>query len=222
MSYRNKDLRGVITIDGPSGAGKSTVAKKLAQQLGLRYLDTGALYRALALWLDQNGVAPQEGPELSSALQDLDMRLDGDKVFVFGKDWTSKIRTAEAGLKASEYSALPSVRSALLDLQRAQALAGPLVADGRDMGTVVFPLAPVKVYLTASAQTRAKRRQAELEDRGEFVPLQTLQKQMEDRDLADSQRKISPLKRPEGSFLIDSSQLDIDQVVQQIIDYIGG
>lgn len=210
-------LRGVVTIDGPGGAGKSTVARALAQQLGVKYLDTGALYRAVGLWLQSQGVEPQEGAQLTEALERLDLRLQDGRILVDGRDLTERVRSAEAGMVASRFGALRAVRAFLLDLQREQALCGPVVADGRDMGTVVFPLAPVKVFLTADARVRARRRVGELEQLGQPADLKEIEAQILARDLADSSRAIAPLKPAEDAVIIDSSDLTIEQVVDRLV-----
>lgn len=207
----------VITIDGPAGSGKSSVAKAVALELGLAYLDTGALYRALAYSLDQKGVPPEEGPDLDEALKDVTVSLSSGRVIVDGSDVTDYIRSPEVDGLSSLYSALPSVRERLLDLQREQALSGGLVTDGRDMGTVVFPLAPLKVFLTASIDVRAKRRWKELVSRGKETSLEEVAKDMVSRDKDDTSRACSPLVEPEGSIHLDSSDMTIDQVVSKIV-----
>ena len=213
----------VITIDGPAGAGKSSVAKEVAGRLGLSYLDTGALYRALAYALDKLGITPHEGRTLSSALRDLSVALVGGRVLVDGEDVTSLIRNPSVDSLASKYSALPSVRARLLDIQREQALGGGLVADGRDMGTVVFPLAPLKVFLTASEEVRAKRRYDELISRGQGgVIFDSVLEDIKARDRSDRERACSPLVEASDSILVDSSSMTVDQVVDRIVHLAEG
>lgn len=209
---------GVIAIDGPAGAGKSTVAKRVAAALGVNYLDTGALYRSLAYYLDSRSIPPQESEELLKALFDVNVDIDGTKVFLNGVDVSALIRTPAVDKIASLYSALPSVREKLLNLQREQALKGGLVADGRDMGTVVFPYAPVKIFLTASAEIRAKRRYEELCARGVSVDFDKILAEIRARDDADAKRAIAPLKQAEDAIVVDSSDMSIDEVVGVIVD----
>lgn len=214
-------LRGVVTIDGPGGAGKSTVARALAQRLGVQYLDTGALYRAVGLWLQNQGLEAVDSPDLAKALERLDLRLKNGRLWIDGRDVTDNLRSAEAGMVASRFGALPSVRAFLLDLQREQALGGPLVADGRDMGTVVFPLAPVKVFLTADARVRAQRRVGELERMGRPADLTVVEDQIRARDLADSTRTLAPLKPAEDAVTVDSSNMTVEQVVDRLVQLCG-
>lgn len=209
---------GVIAIDGPAGAGKSTVAKLVASKLGISYLDTGALYRALAYYLDSLAIPAQESPELRKALFDVTVEIRASSVFLNGMDVSSLIRTPAVDRIASLYSALPSVREKLLMLQRDQALKGGLVADGRDMGTVVFPYAPVKVFLTAQAEVRAQRRHDELAARGVKVEYRKLLDEILQRDEADVKRSIAPLKQAPGAVLLDSSAMNAEQVADAIAD----
>lgn len=209
---------GVIAIDGPAGAGKSTVAKLVASKLGISYLDTGALYRALAYYLDSLAIPAQESPELRKALFDVTVEVRGSSVFLDGTDVSSLIRTPAVDRIASLYSALPSVREKLLMLQRDQALKGGLVADGRDMGTIVFPYAPVKVFLTAQAEVRARRRYDELTARGVKTDYQKLLDEILQRDEADANRSIAPLKQAPGAVLLDSSAMNAEQVADTIAD----
>ncbi|WP_039879590.1 (d)CMP kinase [Jonquetella anthropi] len=208
---------GVIAIDGPAGAGKSTVARDLARRLGIRYLDTGAIYRAVALWLDGRGVPPCESPALRKALNDVTVRLENGRVEVNDADVTDKIRTPRVSDLASSYSALPSVRERLLALQREQALAGPLVADGRDMGTVVFPLAPLKIFLTASCDERANRRWKELKERGDAPSLEEMKASLARRDDQDEHRELSPLRPAPEAWELDSSNMTVEQVVEAVL-----
>lgn len=212
-----EDWTGVIAIDGPAGAGKSTVAKKVASELGIRYLDTGALYRALAFFLDRLSIPAEESEVLSKALSHVSVDICDNKVLLNDEDVSSFIRTPKVDKIASLYSALPTVREKLLSLQREQALKGGLVADGRDMGTVVFPYAPVKIFLTARAEVRAKRRFDELTERGLKVDYSKILEEIKQRDEADAHRAIAPLKQAADAVLVDSSEKTIDEVVEEIV-----
>lgn len=212
-----EDWTGVIAIDGPAGAGKSTVAKKVASELGIRYLDTGALYRALAFFLDRLSIPAEESEVLSKALSHVAVDICDSKVLLNDEDVSSFIRTPKVDKIASLYSALPTVREKLLSLQRVQALKGGLVADGRDMGTVVFPYAPVKIFLTARAEVRAKRRFDELTERGLKVDYSKILEEIKQRDEADAHRAIAPLKQAADAVLVDSSEKTIDEVVEEIV-----
>ena len=212
-----EDWTGVIAIDGPAGAGKSTVAKKVASELGIRYLDTGALYRALAFFLDRLSIPAEESEVLSKALSHVAVDICDSKVLLNDEDVSSFIRTPKVDKIASLYSALPTVREKLLSLQREQALKGGLVADGRDMGTVVFPYAPVKIFLTARAEVRAKRRFDELNERGLKVDYSKILEEIKQRDEADAHRAIAPLKQAADAVLVDSSEKTIDEVVEEIV-----
>ena len=212
-----EDWTGVIAIDGPAGAGKSTVAKKVASELGIRYLDTGALYRALAFFLDRLSIPAEESEVLSKALSHVAVDICVSKVLLNDEDVSSFIRTPKVDKIASLYSALPTVREKLLSLQREQALKGGLVADGRDMGTVFFPYAPVKIFLTARAEVRAKRRFDELTERGLKVDYSKILEEIKQRDEADAHRAIAPLKQAADAVLVDSSEKTIDEVVEEIV-----
>ena len=212
-----EDWTGVIAIDGPAGAGKSTVAKKVASELGIRYLDTGALYRALAFFLDRLSIPAEESEVLSKALSHVAVDICDSKVLLNDEDVSSFIRTPKVDKIASLYSALPTVHEKLLSLQREQALKGGLVADGRDMGTVVFPYAPVKIFLTARAEVRAKRRFDELTERGLKVDYSKILEEIKQRDEADAHRAIAPLKQAADAVLVDSSEKTIDEVVEEIV-----
>ena len=206
----------VIVLDGPAGAGKSSVARELAARIGVPFLDTGAIYRGITWWLDTKNIAPQDGPELECALRKFSISLPDTRVLVCGVDVTSDIRTPGMDQKVSSYAALEGVRGALLSLQRDQAVLG-LVAEGRDMGTVVFPNADLKIFLTASAEERAKRRYRERLDKGESADYEGILKQVIERDYLDSTRKVAPLKQAEDAVLLDSTGMPFDVVVAKIL-----
>lgn len=207
----------VVTIDGPAGAGKSSVAKRLAKLLGIRYLDTGAIYRAVAHRLDREGISSQEEEKIAEALASLDIRLEKEGIFVNGENVTGSIRSARIDRIVSGYAASKAVRDALLGLQRAQAEYGDLIADGRDAGSVVFPGADIKFFLTASSQARAERRYKELLRKGEAVVFKEVLAQIHERDNADSRREIAPLREPQGSFHLDTSLMDEGEVANQLL-----
>jgi len=204
----------VITIDGPSGAGKSTVARLLAEKLGIRYLDSGAIYRAVAYVLDKNGIPPEDGAELREALSKLTIHMEDGVITVNGKDVTDKIRTPYVSAIASRYSSLPVIRQSLLMIQRQQVQKSGLVAEGRDMGTVVFPEADVKFYLIANDKVRAERRWKELREKGQEVELDFIMDQIQKRDNNDSSRKTAPLMAAEDAVIFDTSDLSIQEVIE--------
>lgn len=214
----------VVTIDGPSGSGKGTIAQELAARLGWHRLDSGALYRAAGLAADRAGVALDDAAavaRLTGGLE-LDFRTAGgtETVQLDGADITDAIRTEAAGRAASEIAALPPVREALLGLQRGFARAPGLVADGRDMGTVVFPAATLKLFLTASAEERAKRRYKQLKEKGIDVSLRDLSRGIAERDERDASRKVAPLKPADDARVLDSTDLSPDDVVRQVLDWL--
>lgn len=211
----------IITIDGPSGSGKGTIGLMLAQELGFHFLDSGALYRVLALAATDRGMALDdvEGLTVIAAHMDVVFTRNNEgapQVLLDGEDVTHRIRTEEAGAGASQVAALPAVRDALLQRQRAFSTAPGLVADGRDMGTVVFPWAAVKIYLTASAEERAQRRYQQLLERGEDVSLAALVEQVKARDNRDMNRPVAPLRPAGDAIIIDSSRLGIDATYQAV------
>ena len=205
----------IVTIDGPAGAGKSTTAKAVAEKTGLPYLDTGALYRAVAWKLDKEGVAPEDGEKIAETLKDFKIEVAGGKVTADGEDVTRAIRTARVDSIVSAYAARPEVRDALTGFQRAQAVNG-LVADGRDMGTVIFPDAELKIFLTASAEERARRRCAEREAKGESADYDEILKQVIERDRYDMTREIAPLRPAQGCVILDSTDMSAAEVVDAI------
>ena len=214
------DLRAVITVDGPSGASKGTVCARLAEQLGWSLLDSGALYRITGLAASRKSIEFADESAVSAVAAGLDVVFEptptGVKVVLEGEDVTDIIRTEEVGSLASQVAALPPVREALLQRQRDFAQAGGLIADGRDMGTVVFPTAPVKVFLTASAEERGHRRYKQLLDKGFDASLPALIEDIQARDERDSNRAVAPLKPAEDAILIDSTELTIDEVCEQV------
>lgn len=215
----------MITIDGPSGAGKSTVSKRLAEQLSYVYLDTGALYRVLAYKVVQEGISPDDEGRLAELCARTKINLEkhgGDiRVIIDGEDVTGKIRTEEIGLLASKVSGIPVVRKALFSLQREAGAGGGIVAEGRDMGTVVFPDADYKFYLDAKVAERARRRYDELVMKGTPADYGEVEKDLQARDRQDRERSISPLRVPEGAVIIDSSHMAIADVIAKMIAVIG-
>ena len=208
----------VITIDGPAGAGKSTVAKDVARALGINYLDTGAIYRAIALILHESEVSPADNDIMREALSDIKIELNGKSVLVNGFDVTNEIRTPAVDELSSTYSAIPSVRKALLSLQKEQEKHGSIVAEGRDVGSVVFPDARAKFFLTASPEARAKRRYDERIAKGKSADYDEILKAIIERDKNDSSREVSPLTIPEGAVYVDTSDITEQEAVKIILD----
>ena len=215
-----------IAIDGPAGAGKSTIAKRLAKELGYKYVDTGAIYRTVAYFMDLWGVSPKDVDGINRYIDELTIGIEYDEdglqhMIMNGMDVTADIRTQEISQKASLISAHAVVREVLLDMQRDGAKAYNVIMDGRDIGTVVLPKADVKIFLTASPEVCAKRRTDELEAKGQKANLDTILKEIKQRDYQDTHREIAPLKLARASMKVDTSNLDIDQVVAQIKDIAG-
>lgn len=210
-----------IAIDGPAGAGKSTIAKKVAKELGYIYVDTGALYRAIAYYLLTNQIDIDNEESLTKACDRITIRIayeqDVQQVYLNEENVTSYLRTEETGNMASKSSAKPQVRAALLDLQRNMAKEYDVVMDGRDIGTNVLPDAEVKIYLTASSKERAKRRYKELVEKGETADFDKIEADIIERDNRDMNRAIAPLKQAEDAVLVDSSDMSIAQVVDTIL-----
>jgi 3-phosphoshikimate 1-carboxyvinyltransferase len=207
----------VIAIDGPSASGKGTVARRVAQALGFHFLDSGALYRLVALAALRAGVAPTDEAAVARLASDLDCRFEGEAVYLSDEAVTDAIRSEEVSLAASRVAALPSVRTALLDRQRAFQRRPGLVADGRDMGSVVFPGAKVKVFLTASAEERARRRHKQLMEKGIDATLAPLLQDINQRDARDAKRGVAPLLRCEDARLLDTTALTVEQAVEEIL-----
>ena len=210
-----------IAIDGPAGAGKSTVAKKVAKELSFVYVDTGAMYRAMALYLLRKGVNREDPDEIGEACQNAEISIEyqnGEQIVLLdGENVNAHLRTEEVSAMASVSSAVPRVREKLLDLQRKLARTMSVVMDGRDIGTTILPDAEVKIYLTASSLTRARRRYLEYQEKGEPCDLAEIQKTIEERDQRDMTREISPLCQAEDAVLVDSSELTIDETVEKIL-----
>ena len=215
-------MKRVIAIDGPSGAGKSTIAKLLAGKLGFQYLDTGALYRAVALNLVGLGIYGNEADEaLAAALEETKVEFERERVILNGKDVSDDIRTPEAGHYASVFSARGPVRRFLLGIQREAAMRSDLVAEGRDMTTVVFPEALRKFYLDASVGERVKRRTRELLAKGFVIDEESVRKEIVERDSRDSGRDLAPLRKAEDAHYIDSTGLAKEEVLRIILEIVG-
>ena len=207
----------VITIDGPAGAGKSSIAKRAAKELGIQYLDTGAIYRAIGLILNAAEVKPDNEEILREALGKIRVELKNGKVLVNDFDVSGEIRTPEADEMSSLYSALPAVRQALLGLQQEQPKHGSIIAEGRDVGSVVFPDALVKFYMTASPEARAKRRYSERVSKGKSADYDEILAAIIQRDKNDSTRETAPLSIPEGAIFLDTSDMTEDEVLDFVL-----
>lgn len=214
-------LATVITLDGPSGSGKGTIAGLLAARLGWKLLDSGALYRLLAFAAGNHGIDLTNEEALKTLAAHLDVQFVDKRIILEGEEVTDAIRNEQVGAGASMVASLPAVREALLQRQRAFREAPGLVADGRDMGTVVFPDAPLKVFLTASAEERARRRYHQLKGKGEDVSLPSLLDEIRARDERDMQRAVAPLKPALDAIQLDSTEMSIDQVLERILDEVA-
>ena len=209
-----------IAIDGPAGAGKSTIAKTLAKELGYVYVDTGAMYRAMAYYFLQQGIDKDDEAAIIAAADDADVTIryenGAQQVLLNGENVTGSLRTEQVGNMASATSVYPAVRTKLVALQQKLAQTTDVIMDGRDIGTCVLPQAQVKIYLTASVETRAKRRYKELLEKGEPADLEKIAADIEERDYRDMHREMSPLRQAEDAVLVDSSEMNIDEVVAAI------
>ena len=213
-----------IAIDGPAGAGKSTIAKRLAKELGYIYVDTGAMYRAMAYYFLKNHISAEDENRIAAACEHVDITIryqDGEQqVILNGENVNGVIRNEEVGNMASSTSVYPVVRKKLVELQQQLAVKENVIMDGRDIGTVVLPNADVKIYLTASSKVRTKRRYDELTSKGEVCDLEQIEQDIIDRDYRDMNRETSPLKQADDAVLLDSSDLDIDGVVEKMKEII--
>ena len=215
-----------IAIDGPAGAGKSTIAKRLAKELGYYYVDTGAIYRTVAYFLDLLGISPKDVDNVNRYIDELTIGIEYDEdgtqhMIMNGMDVTGEIRTQDISQKASLVSAHAVVRDVLLDMQRDVAKAHNVIMDGRDIGTVVLPKADVKIFLTADPEVRAKRRYDELIAKGQKANLDVILKEIKQRDYQDTHREVAPLKMARDSIKVDTSDMDIEQVVAAIREIAG-
>ncbi len=211
-----------IAIDGPAGAGKSTLARALARELGYLYVDTGAIYRTVALRAREAGADPSDPEQVAPLLEDLDLRMDygGDgvqRMYLSGRDVTETIRENEVSALASQVAALPAVREFLLDFQRKQAREHNVVMDGRDIGTVVLPQAGVKIFLTAAPEARARRRTAELLQRGQDADFDEILREIRQRDEQDENRPVAPLRQAEDAALLDTTNLDLKGSLEALL-----
>lgn len=215
-----------VAVDGPAGAGKSTVAKAVAAKRNFIYVDTGAMYRAMALYFLRQGTDPKDEAAITAGCREVAVTLGYEggvqQVYLNGENVTGQIRTEEVGMMASQTSAYGPVREKLTQLQKELARTSDVIMDGRDIGTCVLPQADVKVYLTASVSVRAKRRYQELLEKGEACNLAEIEKEIEERDYRDMHREHSPLKQAEDAYYLDSSDMTLEQVVNAIIELIDG
>ena len=215
-----------IAIDGPAGAGKSTIARRVAQELSYLYVDTGAMYRAMALYFQRNGISPENETEISAACDQINVTLTNEngeqQVFLNGENVNAYIRTEEVGKITSAISVYASVRQKLTQLQRELASASNLIMDGRDIGTVVLPNADVKIFLTASPECRAERRYKELIEKGESVTFEAVLADVNQRDYQDSHREIAPMKPCEDSVMADTTGKTLEESTEMIIKIIKG
>ncbi len=209
----------VITIDGPTASGKGTVAQLVAAKLGFGYLDSGALYRLTALSSLYRGTALDDEQALANSVESLNCCFKDGDIFLDRENVTMSIRAEQVGNTASKIAALPAVRRALVDLQLRFRIAPGLIADGRDMGTVIFPDAELKVFLTASAEARAQRRYKQLIEKGFSANMHDLLKDLNERDARDANRAVAPLKPAEGAYLLDTSDLTVNQAVEKILGW---
>lgn len=212
-----------VAIDGPAGAGKSTIAKLVAKEKGYIYVDTGAMYRGLAIHFIKKGLKAEDIKGIVEACKDAEVSIvyenDVQQIYLNGENVTAMLRTEEVGNMASKTSAIPAVREKLLELQRTLAREKDVIMDGRDIGTNILPNADVKIYLTASVETRATRRYKELLEKGENCVYEEIAQDIKERDERDMNREIAPLKQAKDAILVDSSEMTIDEVVKTICSY---
>ena len=212
-----------VAIDGPAGAGKSTIAKLVAKEKGYIYVDTGAMYRGLAIHFIKKGIKAEDIKGIVEACKDAEVSIvyenDVQQIYLNGENVTAMLRTEEVGNMASKTSAIPAVREKLLELQRTLAREKDVIMDGRDIGTNILPNADVKIYLTESVETRATRRYKELLEKGENCVYEEIAQDIKERDERDMNREIAPLKQAEDAILVDSSEMTIDEVVKTICSY---
>lgn len=212
-----------VAVDGPAGAGKSTIAKLVAKEKNYIYVDTGAMYRAMAIHFLGKGIAPENVADVAGACQDADVTIDYEdgiqQVYLNGENVTDRLRTEEVGNMASKTSQIPAVREKLLELQRGLAREKDVIMDGRDIGTCILPDADVKIYLTASVETRARRRFEELKEKGILCDFDEIARDIKERDERDMNRATAPLRKADDAYLVDSSHMTIEEVVSAICGY---
>ena len=214
-----------VAIDGPAGAGKSSIAKAVSKKLGFVYIDTGAMYRAVAVYAIEKGIEIKEENFTKEVLDEIKIDIayeDGtQKIFLLGKDVSERIREADVSIGASNVAVIPAVRLKLVELQRTLAEKTSVIMDGRDIGTYVLPDAEVKIFLTASSDVRAKRRLLEMKEKGMEADFETVKRDIEYRDKNDSEREFAPLRQAEDAVLVDTSEMTIDEVIERITEIIG-
>ena len=216
-----------VAVDGPSGAGKSTLSKAVAGELGILYVDTGAIYRTIGYYVFEKGIDPKDAPAVNAILPELDIQMrygdDGlQRMYLNGQDVTTQIRLPQISMYASAVSAIPEVREFLLEMQRELARRSSVITDGRDIGTVVLPDADVKIFLTAEAEVRAQRRAKELAERGTPTPFEEVLRDIQQRDYNDSHRAAAPLRQAEDAVLVDTSELTFAESQQKLTEIIKG
>ena len=222
MTERKGRPARTIALDGPVASGKSVVGRAVARRLGYRYLDTGLMYRAVALLARRRGIPPEDAPALERLARSLRFRLEGDRLRVDGEDLTDALAEPSLGEMASRVAVHPGVRSALVSAQRALAEEGPVVMAGRDIGTVVLPDADLKVFLTASPEERARRRWRELRARGEEAGLEEVLREVEERDRRDATRPVAPLRPAPDAVVLETDGLPLEEVVRRVVALAGG
>lgn len=216
-----------VAIDGPSGAGKSTLARAAAERLGILYVDTGAIYRTIGLYVQRRGIDPKDAAAVLAALPDIRIGMDHDadgmqRMLLNGEDVTADIRLPEISMYASAVSAIQGVRDFLMEMQRSLARERSVIMDGRDIGTVVLPDADVKIFLYADVEVRAKRRELELRQRGTPKPYEEVLREMEERDYNDTHRAAAPLRAADDAIMVDTSSMDFDASLALLLDVIRG